>query len=185
VENDTTGRRPDISVFNPSRVDGQVGANGHGKLIMDVQVTNPIPGSQRGIPLQSFTVANGKLSGRAAKIAYKKKVDKYGAIAARNSLELLPIIIETTGRIEDRARLYVESIAAEASQTKKIKKDILYKYMMNRVSCTLQRNLANSIICRASTINGHGSQSSERAYTVSYGFVRDHETVFAGGGWRI
>ena len=185
VECDTTGRRPDISVFNPSRVKGQVGENGHGKLIMDVQITNPIPGSQKGVPLQSMEVAKARESGRAAKTSYNRKVASYGAIAARNSLEFLPIIIETTGRIEDHARTYVESIAEEAAASKKINKGILYKYMMNRVSCTFQRNLANSIICRANTINGHGSQSSERAYTVSYGFVRDHENVFAGGGWRI
>ena len=144
-----------------------------------------IPSLDPRIPLQTLSIDKVKESGRAAKKSYNKKVASYGAIATRNSLEFLPIIIETTGRIEDHAKAYVESIAEEASVSKKIKKSILYKYMMNRISCTFQRNLANSIICRANTINGHGSHSSERAYTVSYGFVRDHENVFAGDGWRI
>ena len=152
---------------------------------MDVQITNPIPGSRKGIVPDSFRVGQAKQPRRAAKKSYEGKVLKYGAISARNSLEFLPIIIETTGGMEEKARSYITSLSVEASQTKKIKASILYSYMMNRLSCTLQRNLANSIICRANTINGHGSQSTERTYTASYGFVRDHDNVFAGGGWRV
>jgi hypothetical protein len=178
-----TGRRPDISVLNPDKVKGQVRENGFGKLIMDVQLTNPIPGSLKGIPSQGLTINNAKKKARAANASFDDKVRKYGDISARNSLEFLPIIFETTGSMEERARDYVKSIAYKASKDKKIKEDILYAYMMNRISCTLQRNLANSIICRANTING-GSHS-ERSHTVSYGFVRDHENVFAGGDWRV
>ena len=82
---------------------------------MDVQVTNPIPGSRGGVPLASFRVSQAKQLGRAAKESYNGKVQKYGAISARNSLEFLPIIFETTGRIEDRARAYVTSLAAEVA----------------------------------------------------------------------
>ena len=98
------------------------------------------PGSRKGIVPDSFGVGQAKQPRRAAKKSYEGKV----------SMEPFPVetVLRQLAELKRKQDLILQVyLSVEASQSKKIKASILYSYMMNRLSCTLQRNLANSIIC--------------------------------------
>ena len=85
------GLRPDITVFN---MPGQTG-----KLCLDVTVTSPLLGTQKGQVSAPTTMAKVMEVGRAANGAFKGKMTKYSTYAANNGFGFAPIVFESTGLV--------------------------------------------------------------------------------------
>ena len=114
--------------------------------------------------------------------AFKGKNGTYKNVAHQNGLSFLPIIFESTGRLHPSAVQFFRSVAQFAEEPLKIPKATLYGYMMKRLSCTLQRGIANSILSRISAIKGHQSRVMRKSYTHSHDFVSTHHRIRAVGG---
>lgn len=175
------GKRPDITVFNPVASDNLVDANGRiPKLILDFQITSPLPGSQQGVFSAMTPYMADKADNMAGK-AFTKKNSDYKRIAEDNGLSFLPIIFETTGRIHPKALEFFSAIADHASQVKRIDKGIIFAFMMNRLSCVLQKHMAGIISSRVNTINGHLCRVASRHYSLSNDHVSTHERFRSRG----
>jgi hypothetical protein len=161
------GKKPDIIVLNPMISDLLPELDGtHPKLILDVMITNPVPGSQSGIYAPMTTGISRTVEHKANK-AYKYKTDKYEKLAQDNGLSFLPLIFESTGRPHRDVVKFVKSMASDAAEVKKLSEDIIYGYVMNRVSCSLQKGLANTVNTRVCTLNGHMTRAANRGYAMS------------------
>jgi hypothetical protein len=175
------GKKPDISVIHPLPSDDLVDSQGRiPKLILDIQITSPVPGSQGGVFLtMTKNVANQE--NHEANRAFNSKNRKYGEIAKENGLSFLPIIFETTGRIHPKSLEFFDCLAAHAAEVKKIDKGIVYGYIMNKLSCTLQKSIAETINSRLHKVNGHLTRSAARHYSMSHAFVSSHERFRSRG----
>ena len=167
-------KRPDLSFRNAAEIDSGTEVRDR-PLILDVSVTDPVPGSTSG--QLHISDAAAKVPDRAAEQAFKDKNTKYLQIAHDNGLSFLPIIFESTGRVHGSVVKMVKSLAALAEEPLKIAKDILYSNFMNRLSVVLQRSIAGSILQRSVTLNGHLSQKSRNAYVNSHSFVTNHYRI--------
>ena len=181
------GKKPDITVINPmlsATNDSELNlVNGDGripKLILDVQITSPLKGSQSGVFERMTPYMASKVNNMADK-AFNSKMHKYKKIAEDNGLSFLPIIFETTGRVHPKAEKFVEALAEFASEEKKIEKGTIFAFMMNKLSSVLQKHLAESINSRVSTINGHLTRSATRQFSHSHEFVSSHERYRSRG----
>jgi hypothetical protein len=172
-------KRPDLAILNPQvsellpELDGS-----NSKLILDVQITSPIPGSQSGV-FRAMTPGVSRTANHEANKAYNSKNRKYKRLALENGLSFLPIIFETTGRPHPTVVKFVRSMAEDCEEVKKISKDIIYGYVMNSLSCVLQRGIANAINVRVSTLNGRQTRSANRGYGTSREFVSTHQEFCA------
>ena len=72
-------------------------------------------------------------------------------------------------------------VASDAEDVKKISKEILYGYMMNSLSCVLQKGIANAINGRVCTLNGRLTRTATRGYGTSRDFVSTHEQFSVAG----
>ena len=88
--------RPDISIYNAEEVDS--GDDRNRTLVMDVQVTDPIPGSQVGI-LKDPPASTAGTPEVQADHAYADKNRKYKNVSHQNGLSFSPLIFESTGRM--------------------------------------------------------------------------------------
>ena len=175
------GKKPDISVINPLPSEDLVPSQGRmPKLILDVQITCPIPGSQGGVFLPMTPYIAKKTLSQAEK-AFNGKNTKYKKIAEDNGLSFLPIIFETTGRAHPKALDFIEAMSAHAAEVKRIDKGIVFAFIMNKLSCTLQKCIAETISSRLNTINGHLSRAASRHYSSSSAFVSSHERFRSRG----
>ena len=150
------------------------------RLILDVQITSPIPGARLGI-FKAMTTYISKKTENMADLAYKNKQDKYKEVALANGLSFLPIIYESTGRPHRDVVKFVRSMAHDSAEVKKLSEDIIFGYVMNRLSCVLQRGIANSVNTRVCTLNGHLTRAANRGYAMSRDFVATHEEFRAVG----
>ena len=76
---------------------------------------------------------------------------------------------------------FLRTLAEHAAEVKKIKVDIVFNYMMTRLSCVIQRCIANSLNTRVSNLNSHATKAAARAYIVSAGHVSTHNNIRIGG----
>ena len=113
--------------------------------------------------------------------AFTTKNGKYLDIATQNGLSFLPIIFESTGRIHPQGLKFFEAIADHAAEVKKINKGIIFNFIMNKLSCVYQKNLANNINSRLNTINGHQTRAVSRHYSLSNAVVSSHERYRSRG----
>jgi hypothetical protein len=175
------GKRPDISVLNPLPSEDLVHSQGGTpKLVLDVQITCPIPGSQGGV-FKRMTPYHAKKALHQADKAFNHKNNTYKKIAEDNGLSFLPIIFESTGRAHPKTLEFIDSISEHAAEVKRIDKGIIFGFIMNKLSCTLQKGIGDTISSRLSTINGHLTRAASRHYSLSNAFVSSHERFRSRG----
>ena len=129
--------RPDISIMNPTGSDTS-------QMCLDVSITSTLKGVQNG-RLQGLTLADAKDRGRPARKAYTGKENKYKEVCKANRFSFQPIIFESSGYVHDQTAAFIQKIAQEAENTRKIPHETLYIYFMKRLSFRLQVSLAESI----------------------------------------
>jgi hypothetical protein len=148
-------KRPDLSLYNAPGLHGR-------KLVLDASITCPYP--SRGARLSR---TNALLPLRQANSVYKRKVDKYGDIAFRNRIEFLPLIAESTGRLHPQMTNFLNTILKDKSGGDNFYYGKLKRFWYTQISCTIQNALADSLLTRASRINGRVSSSMAGDYTMS------------------
>ena len=154
-------RRPDLSIFNlPTHTR---------KVICDVSITCPVP-----------VVGEGNLSrnsaarvGRAAEKAKRAKVSKYGELAARSQLEFLPLIFESTGRMENLTMELVATTVRQMSRGDDAVYNAMRRYWDARISFCLQKMIADAILKRSDAINGRLTKQSNYEFTDSFVLAND------------
>ena len=149
-----SNERPDLSVLNFPEMR---------KLVIDVQVTCPIPGDK------SLTLNQAVIPGRAAKTAYDRKTHKYTALCNTNNLEFLPFIIESTGRLHEKADEFFKKVIAIMSENTAVHQSILSSYWQSRLSMCLQSQISQAIVTRAQHING--GRCGQNNYDLSLNFI--------------
>ena len=140
-------------------------------------------GSKKGVP-SAMTTVHSLIPEKQAKVAAGNKNRKYKQLANDNGYSFLPIIFESTGRIAEDTVKLLTKWAEYGAETKKIPAGVIYGYMVNRLSCVFQRCVANAIISRASSLNGHTTRAAAREYVVSHEFVSTHGRYNSTGGRR-
>jgi hypothetical protein len=160
IDDPDSQRRPDISVF-PQHFDK--------KLVMDICITNPIPGSKK-CTASKLTLNDASKVGRAAHISFQRKNSLYNVAATENNLDFLPIIFETTGLLHHSAKEFFLSVAKHAADEKKIHPSILHSFLLKNFSVALQKNQAASILGRSFQLRGHTSGKIDN-YTLTHDFV--------------
>jgi hypothetical protein len=162
VNDPDSHRRPDISVLGAPK-------HLHRKLIMDVCITNPLPGTGNCTP-SGLTKNESLQQSRAAIASFKKKIYSYKNILNEKNLDFLPFIFESSGLIHSSAKDFLLSLAQLAEQQKKIKAATLYNFFLKNISITLQKRQAAAILGRSSQLRSRSSRH-EVDYTLSHDFV--------------
>ena len=116
-----------------------------------------LPLSFRSLNVLSVTAA--RREGRAAQQAYAAKMRCYDELARQNNLELLPMIIESTGRIHPHLINFIDSVLSEKPQGDPVFKGKLRRYWYVHISCSVQRALAESLIACSTRVNAAISSS--------------------------
>ena len=161
-------RRPDISVYGaPKHFDK--------KLIMDICITNPIPGSTKCQP-SNLTIDEAANIGRAAQKSYNSKYSSYLNAIEQNNLDFLPVIFETSGLLHSESKNFFLSVAKFAESEKKIHYSILNAFFLKNLSIALQKYQASAILGHSSKLNGRTSWREDSS-TLSYDFVSCHEKI--------
>ena len=130
-------RRPDISIY-----EGQISDK---KIILDVTVTCPVNASCK---------RKANKGGAAAEVAYKKKIEKYRAIAEQNNLKFTPIVFESTGYMHEDAVELLKDVAGMSDKNKSYTTIALYNYLMTSISVVLQKGLANAFLSNRTRVQG-------------------------------
>ncbi len=139
-------------------------------------MTSPVPGSQSGV-FSPMTTQMSRQVERAASKSFAGKNSKYKLLANNNGISFLPIIFESTGRIEAHAAKFLKRCAEHTAEVKKINPGIVYGYMLNRLSCVTQHCIATAINSRAHILTGHATRAASRAHIVSDEHVLNHQRV--------
>ena len=155
-------QRPDLSVFNYPSCPKP-------KLILDISLAHPV-----GILTEAVLSRNqAMLPGRAGTKRFLDKQRKYVAIANANNLEFLPIIFETTGQMHEATRKFFEvtlQLMSDHPGLNKRMKAITSRYWAARISCCIQKSIANTILSRSRSINGNLTR--ERGLEYAMDFIR-------------
>ena len=149
--------RPDLSVFNMPNMDT--------KLVLDVAVASPVE-SECPRQISKRTALNQE---RRAQTRFNEKVAKYQAVCTANNLEFLPIIIESTGGLHHKALAFYNSVIDHMSRGDNQYKVMCHLFWSGRLSCRLQKSIANAIITKSQVINGQ--LTSERSYQFTPEFI--------------
>jgi hypothetical protein len=158
-------QRPDISGHG-------IPGYGNRKVIFDVSLATPIPLNSVGH--NTLTLDQAAVPRRAAMNRFKEKNRKYLSVARANNLEFLPLIFEISGAMHEKSFDFFTLVAKNVSERKKINPTIMLRYFMKSVSLCIQRNVAEAINEKATTIVG-GYSVSEPAYEDSDDFIRESE----------
>jgi hypothetical protein len=121
---------------------------------------------------------------RADKVNAGKNT-KYREKAHQNGLSFLPVIFESTGRMHPDAIKMFKSFAKLAEIPLKIPKATLYGFFIKRLSCTLQRAIANTILSRTTTIRGRLSKAVRCSRALSYDAVSSHNRIRGVGKYGL
>jgi len=136
------GKRPDITIHN---------APGHlRKVILDLTITCPFPTGRKS----KLSIANALIPFRAGKLAATKKRTKYNRIAEENNLTFFPIVLESSGAFLPESEELINSFLKHYTDGDDKYYARLKNYWYTCFSIKLQKYLAQSLITRASTING-------------------------------
>ena len=150
---ENNNQRPDLSVYNMP--------GSRNKIVCDAQVTCPVPINAR---LRLSRVQALK-PGRAATIASQQKKSKYRAICASNNLEFKPLIFESTGRMEKSCFNFCHRALNYMAKGNATMMSIYQNYWMSRISCVMQKAIANAILQRSSVLNGNLVRESNFEFT--------------------
>ena len=108
------------------------------KVLIDISITSPNEGNNPGC---------------AANIAFNNKKKKYEEMSKKIKSSFVPIIFQPSGFIHQDSLKYIKKIASFANEEKRIQEDTLTNFFLKRLSITLQKGIANSIIKRYSNTN--------------------------------
>ena len=155
-----SNERPDLSVLNFPEMR---------KLVIDVQVTCPVPGDK------SLTKAQAATPSRAANAAYQRKKSKYADLCDANNLEFLPFIIESTGRLHGEADKFFKKVVSIMSDNSAVHQSVLSAYWQSRLSMCLQSQISQAIVTRAQHINS--GRCNQNNYDFSLSFISSFPTL--------
>ncbi len=134
--------RPDISI--PANMVSTK------KTIIDIAVTNPIPGAQSRTQL---TMAQAAVPGRAAEKRYQEKMHKYLQIADANNLQFIPMIFECSGYVHEVTIKWFKSIIKQTHSLTRYDEIVMYRYTMTSISVSLQKALMEGLKKRITEIH--------------------------------
>lgn len=140
--------RPDVSIFNfPYNNTALQGR----KMILDVAVTHPIP----ILSNKSLSRNEALQPNRAANLYFQKKEIKYLTLSKANNLEFLPIIFENTGRMHPKTESFIDGVLSFMLRNVDARsRSALQFYWYAKLSCSLQKCIANAILSKSRIING-------------------------------
>ena len=140
--NDTSNRRPDISVFNMPGYDP--------KVVLDISITCPLPGIETRAA-RNLNAREAAIEERTAAIRYAAKISKYQG-QADPEVKFQPIIIESTGRIESKSLKFIDHIISFIAQANPKYAVSIRQYWIRRISITLMKGITNAISKRAKDV---------------------------------
>ena len=76
-------------------------------------------------------------------------------ISIANNLEFLPIIFETTGKMHPKTECFIDRLLTQMlSNTDPRTRSVLHFYWYARISCSLQKRIAEALVSKSRLING-------------------------------
>jgi hypothetical protein len=139
IQSDPMNRcRPDITIHNPQVL------NYNNELLIDVSLTSPLEGTQKG-EISNLSVNAAKTKFRSAEIRSKQKLQKYNQIASDNHKSFLPFILETSGSILPNSLKILKDTARIGAERHQIPFNIYYNFIMKNLSCLIQKSFSNKI----------------------------------------
>ena len=156
IADPNNNQRPDLSICN----------NFHEskKVICDISVVHPysITGSvilNRNAALHSM---------RAANTSYQTKIRKYKNISEANDLLFAPLIFETTGKYHnDTLEFFNRIMDLMKGDLDLSHQDALSFYWSGRISCCIQKCIANAFLKKTMKLNG-GNINNNHIHTEDY-----------------
>lgn len=159
-------RRPDLSLVSLN-------------MILDVRVAQVYSPTAR----HQLTLTQAAKTERAAEVAYKEKMRKYGSIAQANRLRFMPMVFESTGRIEKSALELLKQWFERGALFHKISKVTVTRYWLRALSVALQRSMASAILQRSHhLIAGLSHEVEKRDFGTSRDFVQNID--YRHVGWN-
>ena len=122
------------------------------KVILDLTITCPFPTGRDSS--DKLDIKNALIPFRAAKLAAIRKRTKYNILAEANNLAFFPIVVESTGAFLPESEKLIDSFLKHYTDGDEKYYANLKNYWYTCFSVKLQKYLAQSLITRASTING-------------------------------
>ena len=131
INDPTDNRRPDIEIRGLQT-----------NLLVDVTVVSPFE--------SSLTLSQSKVQGRAAAKAVIVKKNKYETSVTSIGYQFIPFAFENRGLWSKELKDFFNLVIKHGSQNNSIKPAILKSYWMRRISLTLLKYSARSVISRLS-----------------------------------
>ena len=96
----------------------------------------------------------------ASNTAYNRKIASYKSLAEHEvQFELLPFAVESSGKIHKAGLNFLSEVCKEGSNYIKLTYDIVYNYILKRLSCTFQRTIISGMLQRIQKINGNNTST--------------------------
>ncbi len=158
--------RPDLLVaFNKNLVTTN--------YALDLTIICPFDGAGKG----NLRTTTDDCNARADKAA-RDKSTKYQQMCQQRQMKFVPFVVYSTGKVHKDGVRFLEGLAAQAEEKRRIPKHILYKYYLKILSVCLVRRLGHTISCRA-------TGSFSRNYRVREAYRVGNELAIAVGGSRV
>jgi hypothetical protein len=91
--------------------------------------------------------------GRAAEMYRKSKADKYDGPCAANGLKFVPLIFESTGRMDKSCHDFLRTALKQKHRENTVQHRAFSNYWLCRISCTLQKAISTAIVNRSKIAN--------------------------------
>ena len=88
---------------------------------------------------------------------YGNRRGRKGDIAEQNNLQFLPIVLESTGYIHEKAVEFLREAAGMSERNKGMDVISRYKYFMTNISVVLQKRISTGVSTRKTTCSGWSS----------------------------
>ncbi len=117
---------------------------------VDVTVTCPFNGSQKGVPKVEYTDNGGKLPkdlhDRRANNRKAEKITKYKTICRNKGITFVPFVMYSTGKIHKDAISFLTKLANHAEEVRGISATTLLKYYIKLLNIVLIKQIAR-VVC--------------------------------------
>ena len=148
--------RPDLSIYNLLPI----------KVVADISLTHPFPVNSSTNKLSRKAALK---SCRAAETALKRKNTKYLPVSTASNLEFLALIFETTGKMHPQTEKFIKSLLSKACESINPKyHPVLQGYWYTRISCSIQKSIADAILTKSRVVNGKLTQYRNLRYQESF-----------------
>jgi len=149
-------QRPDLSIFNFPK--------SKKKVIIDIALAHPVP--ILGNKVLSRNQAEQPYRAANAKFAAKER--KYFNVADANNLEFLPIIFETTGKMHPKTTTFFDTVTSHMARGDASIKAKSVLFWSARISCAIQKSIANAILSRSQIINGNLTREMNYQFALDF-----------------